>query len=276
LNAPQNPLTKLDKFEDLLERLIELPFELFPTLIEPIELGKKLCKFMARHRLLMPDGRQFVPHVYDIFVSEKDYENLFPSEKVLIQNWRQQLNEYARQRNYIVSGTFVLRLHKKRDLRVGKVGFEVGEVAGPKDVGTQRIDKDQILNWANLGEGGGGPPQSGPAPVAPLPPSQVQAHVPMPQARLTRRPSLGNQGVDRIEKPHVRIGRQLDNDVIVPDKNVGRYHAVIEYQGGQFILKDLETVNGTTVNKVPVMGPRALRNNDVIMIGKYEFLFERR
>jgi hypothetical protein len=273
LNARQNPLTTLEKFEDLLERLIELPFEFFPTLIEPIELGKKLCKFMGRQRLLLNDGRQFVPHVYDIYVSGKDYENLFPSEKVLIQDWRKQLTEYARQRNYIVRGTFVLRLHKKQDLRVGKVEFKVGEVSGQADGGTVRIDK--LMNWASPGEGGGSP-LSGPAPVVPPSSSKVEGQVAMPQARLISRPSQGNQQVYSIEKPRVRIGRQLDNDVIVPDKNVGRYHAVIEYQGGQFILKDLETVNGTTVNKVPVMGPRALRNNDVIMIGKYEFLFERR
>ena len=64
--------------------------------------------------------------------------------------------------------------------------------------------------------------------------------------------------------------------MIVPDKNVGRYHAVIEYQKGQFVLKDLKTVNGTVVNNVPVIGPYVLHNKDVITIGKYEFLFERR
>lgn len=274
MNARQNPLTTLEKVEDFLERLLELPFEFFPTLIEPIELGKKLCKFMGRHRLLLNDGRQFVPHIYDIYVSKKDFENLSPNLNVLLQDWRKQLNEYARQRNYIPRETFVLRLHAKTELRVGKVEFEVGEVPGSTDGGTVRIDR--LPNWPVLGEGGGASP-SGPSPAAPPSAPKVQVQVSMPYAQLTSRSPQGGQQVYRIDKPRVKIGRQLDNDIIVPDKNVGRYHAVIEYQpNGQFTLTDLQSTNGTIVNKVPVIRPYVLHDKDVIVIGKYELLFERR
>jgi hypothetical protein len=267
VNARQNPLTALAKFEDLLEWLLELPFEFFPTPIEPIELGKKLCKFMGRNSQLLGDGRQSVPHVYDIFVSPKDLKNFksISTEKELIEGWRKQLNAYARQRNYVVRDTFVLRLHEKLDLRVGKVEFEVGQVTNQAETGTQRIDK--LLNWAS---------PAGPSPIASPSPFNAPVPIPVPPARLVRRPVQGSLQTYIIDKPIVRIGRQLDNDVIVPDKNVGRYHAVIEYQNGKFILNDLKSANGTVVNKVPVMGPRVLHNNDVIIIGSYELVFERK
>jgi hypothetical protein len=274
LNARQNPLTTLEKVEDLLERLLELPFELFPTLIEPIELGKRLCKFMGRQRLLLGDGRQFVPHVYDIYVSPKDYANLSPNVSVLVQDWQNQLYEYAKQRNYVLKDSLVLRLHPKTELRVGKVEFQMGQVQGTADGGTVRID---IHNWAKPA-GLAGPPPGAPSPVTPASPSNIHAQVPpMPYAQLTIRSPQGGQQIYRIEKSIVKIGRQLDNDIIVPDKSTGRHHAVIEYQqNGQFTLTDLQSTNGTTVNKIPVIRPHTLRTNDVVGIGKYEFLFERR
>jgi hypothetical protein len=270
LNARQNPLTTLEKVEDLLERLLELPFEFFSTLIEPIELGKKLCKFMGRQRLLLANGQQFVPHVYDIYVSIKDYEHLSPNENVLVQDWQKQLSEYARQRNYIARDAFVLRLHAKTDLRVGRVEFQVGQVQGAGDGGTVGI---AIHPWAKPR-----PPQpSSPSPVVSPPSPGVQASIQMPWAQLIIHSPQGGQQVYPLKQPVIKIGRQLDNDIIVPDKNVGRHHAVIEYQqNGQFTLKDLQSTNGTLVNRVPIVRPHTLRNNDVIVIGKYEMLFERR
>src|SRR5207244_10589590 len=55
-----------------------------------------------------------------------------------------------------------------------------------------------------------------------------------------RLPNADNQ-VYQIDKPVVKIGRQLDNDIIVQDKRVSRHHAQINYQAqsGQFILTDL-------------------------------------
>lgn len=276
MNARQNPLTTLEKFEDLLERLLELPFEIFPIPIESIELGKKLCKYMGHNRQLRSDGRQTVPHVYDIYVSSKDLRSLMrtSSKEELIQDWIKQLTVYASKRNYIPRGAFVLELFEKPELRVGKVEFQWKQDKGLADGGTVHIKMD---NWI-VPPGPGEPPARSPSPVMPpsFPNVNVQAQIPVPHAKLTSRPSQGNPQVYRIDKPRVSIGRQLDNDVIVPDKNVGRYHAVIEYQRGQFVLKDLKSTNGTVLNNVPVIGSSILHNNDVIMIGKYEFLFEKR
>ena len=275
MNARQNPLTTpLEKVEDLLEWLLELPFELFPIPIESIELGKKLCKYMGQSRQLRADGRQTVPHVYDIYVSAKDLQNLTraSSKEDLIQDWIKQLTAYARKRNYIPKGVFVLDLHEKPELRVGKVEFQWKQDRVAGDGGTVHMKMD---NWI-IPTGPAEPPARGPSSVTSPSSSHVQAQVAVPHAKLTSSSSQGNPQVYRIDKPRVSLGRQLDNDVIVPDKNVGRYHAVIEYQKGQFVLKDLKTVNGTVVNNVPVIGPYVLHNKDVITIGKYEFLFERR
>ncbi|HLX40905.1 MAG TPA: DUF3662 and FHA domain-containing protein, partial [Ktedonobacteraceae bacterium] len=66
--------------------------------------------------------------------------------------------------------------------------------------------------------------------MPPVPPQPVPAPINMPRAALSiRLPQAGEQTY-RIEKPVVKIGRQLNNDIIVEDKRVSRYHAQIKFQ----------------------------------------------
>jgi hypothetical protein len=104
----------------------------------------------------------------------------------------------------------------------------------------------------------------------------TNAAPPMPQAWLTiRLPQAGQQNYP-IEKPIINIGRQLSNDIIVEDKRVSRNHAQIKYQNGQFMIFDLGSTNGITINNTPHMRQHTLRNGDHFTIGSYDFYFERR
>ena len=64
-----------------------------------------------------------------------------------------------------------------------------------------------------------------------------------------------------------RIGRALDNDIVVSDASVSRHHASIEYRHGGFVVRDLGSQNGTwlagqRVSEVPLGGGDALRLGD--------------
>lgn len=73
------------------------------------------------------------------------------------------------------------------------------------------------------------------------------------------------------------IGRTPDNDVSFPqDSNVSRYHAEIEFRGGDHYLIDLNSSNGTSVNGSPVAGEVRLEPGDKLLFGgssEAEFLF---
>ena len=100
---------------------------------------------------------------------------------------------------------------------------------------------------------------------------------PLPQAWLTIRLPQMQQKMYRIEKTVVNIGRQLTNDIIVEDKRVSRYHAQIKYQSnGQFMIFDLGSTNGITINGTPHLRQHTLRSGDRFTIGSYDFYFERR
>jgi pSer/pThr/pTyr-binding forkhead associated (FHA) protein len=42
-----------------------------------------------------------------------------------------------------------------------------------------------------------------------------------------------------------RLGRALDNDIVLSDASISRYHAVIEARNGGFVVRDLGSHNGT-------------------------------
>jgi pSer/pThr/pTyr-binding forkhead associated (FHA) protein len=65
----------------------------------------------------------------------------------------------------------------------------------------------------------------------------------------------------------VTIGREDENSVRLNDERVSRFHAKIQEDGGQLILTDLESTNGTRINGHPIQ-MRVLQIGDQIAIGR--------
>lgn len=69
-----------------------------------------------------------------------------------------------------------------------------------------------------------------------------------------------------------RLGRALDNDIVVNHSSVSRHHAEITAAGGHFELKDLGSQNGTFVdNRQITTSP--LADGAAIRIGQAPFIF---
>lgn len=66
----------------------------------------------------------------------------------------------------------------------------------------------------------------------------------------------------------LKIGRALENDLVLADLLVSRRHAVIEKAGAGYQISDLGSGNGTQLNQVPVTRPTALKADDVVQIGE--------
>jgi pSer/pThr/pTyr-binding forkhead associated (FHA) protein len=72
----------------------------------------------------------------------------------------------------------------------------------------------------------------------------------------------------------VTIGRLADNRVVLDHPTVSSHHACVFTDGDQFIVEDLQSTNGTFVNGRRV-ARRALRDGDVVTIGRHTILFDR-
>jgi pSer/pThr/pTyr-binding forkhead associated (FHA) protein len=87
-----------------------------------------------------------------------------------------------------------------------------------------------------------------------------------PRAQLAIR-SPG-QAVERITvKPGTqRMGRALDNDIVLPDDKVSRRHGQIGVRLGMLVYTDLGSTNGSFLNGSPVT-EIALGPGDVLQLG---------
>jgi hypothetical protein len=79
-----------------------------------------------------------------------------------------------------------------------------------------------------------------------------------------------------VDRSRLTIGRRPSNDLMLDDLTVSGEHAVLHTAGGQSVIHDLDSRNGTLVNGVPVM-QRTLVDGDWIDIGIYrlQYLLQR-
>jgi adenylate cyclase len=83
----------------------------------------------------------------------------------------------------------------------------------------------------------------------------------------------GEDRVVPLAGGRTRLGRGSDNDVILSDVSVSRYHAEILREGVGWIVHDLKSTNGVEVNRVPVE-KAPLRAGDLLTIGSFELRLE--
>lgn len=71
----------------------------------------------------------------------------------------------------------------------------------------------------------------------------------------------------------MRIGRALENELVVSDLQVSRHHAEFRSTGGRFEIHDLGSHNGTYVNgqPLPKSGTAQLGPNDIVGVGHSTF-----
>lgn len=72
----------------------------------------------------------------------------------------------------------------------------------------------------------------------------------------------------------INIGRTPDNDLVLPRGNVSKHHARLVLHEGQYFLSDLNSTNGTYVNRVRIRVPTVVRYGDRIYIGDFVLRFE--
>ncbi|MGW0364847.1 FHA domain-containing protein [Streptomyces sp. NPDC002990] len=69
----------------------------------------------------------------------------------------------------------------------------------------------------------------------------------------------------------LRIGRDPGNGLRLSHETVSRAHAELRMRDGVWVLKDLGSTNGTTVNGRRVTGSAVVRDGDQISFGKVSF-----
>ncbi len=72
-----------------------------------------------------------------------------------------------------------------------------------------------------------------------------------------------------FDKTEISIGRIQGNDVVLPKGNVSKRHARLRFADGKFIIRDLNSTNGTYVNGRRITSPQAIKPSDKVYIGDF-------
>lgn len=306
----------LSKFESFMTSLVEGSFgRVFRTKLQPVELKRKLERHMEDHLLILGEGRRQAHNIYDVALSQKDYDAL-SSWRGLVPELQQYLIEVARERGYTLTTKPMVKLHVDPHMIVGNIHIEsnlvdshhpaqnanaVQALAGDDaPMHTVTIDVSEGFKQALLEAQQARPrapvaPPSGqpyapqapasdfqhyaaPAPgAAPYPPQAAPApHMPQAVLRLRRRGGqAGAEQVYRLDREVIQIGRHVSNDIVVNDRRVSRHHAQVRYENGRFVIYDLGSLNGIGINRTNVR-QHTLRDGDLVSVGSYDFIFHQR
>jgi hypothetical protein len=246
--------------------LVEGTFSrLFRSGVRPVELARKLAREMDEHK--SPSvSRTYVPNEYRIYLSPRDRERFADYEDALSDELAAYLLEHARRDRLALLSRPVIEFATDGRLRIGEFGIQTRMIHPEPEPSEEPPDAPPPMSRSGhtVIYGSAAAQAVAPAPAAAEP--QERAH----QAVLLvdgRRVLIGPAGAT--------IGRSRQCDVVVNDPNVSRQHAEVRPgEGGGWVLSDLGSTNGSTLNGRQVEHPVALSPGDEIELGSSVITFE--
>lgn len=251
----EEPVSVLQRFEKRLEGLVEGAFaKVFKGVVHPVEILNAMQREAEAHKAILAGGRTLVPNRYVIDLSPYDHSRLAPYAAALAQELAQSQAEFIGEQAWTVYGDVIVEIERGEGLDTGmfRVTAEVytgGDVApvsapGGYDAGPAYPAYDQ-------GGGYGPPPGHG--------------------GRNVRLVS-GDGRTYPLQMGSTVIGRGDQANLRLPDVGISRRHARLDFDGGQVVLTDLGSTNGTMVNGQRVSAV-ALNPGDMIQLGTTTLTF---
>jgi len=215
---------------------------IFRSPIQPAEIGRRLQRAMEDDQLATVDGI-VVPNDYTVHLNPDDMVLFADFVTTLCRQMEDWLIDLADERNY----GFVdqVRVQMMGDERVPPrnilVDAHIAELPGYSPEEQESVQRTEVYRVVER--------------TGSVPPKMLQVIA-----------GENTSEVYLVRLQVTTIGRSHDNDIVLPEAEVSRHHARIEYRNGVFEIVDLGSTNGTTVNGMPVARAR-LKDGDVIGLG---------
>ncbi|MEH0939145.1 MULTISPECIES: FhaA domain-containing protein [Micromonospora] len=254
----EEPVSVLQRFEKRLEGLVEGAFaKVFKGVVHPVEILNAMQREAEAHKAILAGGRTLVPNRYVIDLSPYDHSRLAPYAAALAQELAQSQAEFIGEQAWTVYGDVIVEIERGEGLDTGmfRVTAEVytgGEVAPVSAPGGYDAGPPAYPAY-DQGGGYGPPPGHGGG------------------ARNVRLVS-GDGRTYPLQMGSTVIGRGDQANLRLPDVGISRRHARLDFDGGQVVLTDLGSTNGTMVNGQRVSAV-ALNPGDMIQLGTTTLTF---
>jgi Protein of unknown function (DUF3662)/FHA domain len=254
-------MSVLRSIESKIAGLVEGTFSrAFRSEVRPVEIARKLAREMEEHKAISV-SRTYVPNEYRVYLSPRDRERFAAYESALTAELAGYLLEHARRERLALLSRPVIEFETDDRLGLGEFGIQTRVVEPPEEA------EPQPEPAAGVGEPGRTMVYS----------SAGRLAEPLEQRARTRTETvlLVVDGRRMVVGPAgATIGRSRQCDVVLDDPNVSRQHAEVRPRGGSWVLKDLGSTNGSTLNGHQIDGPEVLRPGDEIELGTSAIRFE--
>ncbi|HNT76968.1 MAG TPA: DUF3662 domain-containing protein [Anaerolineae bacterium] len=233
------------RLENWIEQLVEEPFvRLFAGRLLPHEVARHLVRALEDGERVGADGVMEVPGRFRITLSPDDLDALRRHHPDLDGQLAQALQTLAQRMNVRLKDPPGVIL--QGDPGVGARGVHIvpADRTPRSDGQTRDLVLERVQELAS-----------------PEPASDARAYL-----------ILNGERTFDLKQVLVRLGRALDNDVILEDRRVSRHHAQLRRRYGRYILQDLGSSGGTSVNGFPVQ-EIVLRSGDLITLAGVDLIY---
>ena len=92
-------------------------------------------------------------------------------------------------------------------------------------------------------------------------------------AYLEEQTSLLERSTIYLTQPSFTLGRHPDNDIVLGDRSISKFHARLECHNGAWAIEDLGSRNGVKINNTPSRRGD-ISDGDVLELGRIVFAFK--
>jgi hypothetical protein len=268
------PLAAVERF---FERLFERPAaRLFQARVEPVQIQRSLERTMESERT-MRSRRAYAPSEYRVLINTVDHTALDPANSSLRSDLSESLRVYARGHGFTLLSRPVVTIEPSTVVPQGDI----------RVFATPPVVPEPISNGHDRVGQGSGQALSGDPAMTEDGDGDSEPRFDISQATAVyKAPTLNaphallaircpGQPVSRIEvrQGTIRLGRSLDNDIVLADERVSRRHGQIGVRHGMLVYTDLGSTNGSFLNSSRVT-EIALGPTDVLLLGSSTITIE--
>lgn len=206
--------------------------------LEPVDIARQLAAYMDAH-LTLGSATRYAPNAYRVHLAPRAMQAFSSYQQALADELAASAVAHAQSSGYRFLGRVRVTILADVSLPAHRIRFEA----------------DMIDRAALTGDSAGA--------TTPLVLGASSGAGPLPMALVwhDRRFALPTQA-DAV----VTLGRALDNDIILAPATVSRHHARLVPRGGVWLVEDLSSAHGTSVNGRPV-ATGLIRPGDVLALG---------
>ncbi len=252
-------MSVLRNLESKIAGLVEGTFSrAFRSEVRPVEIARKLAREMDEHKALSV-SRTYVPNEYRVFLSPRDRQRFADYEDALASELAGYLLEHARRERLVMLSRPVIEFETDDRLRLGEFGIQTRVVQPAEAAAEPAVPSAEPSGRTMVYSAAGRVAE----------PLEERARSQAETALLLidgRRLIVGSDGAT--------LGRSGKCEIVLDDPNVSREHAELRPRGGSWVLTDLGSTNGSSVNGRRIDAPTVVKPGDEIELGTSVMKFE--